>query len=208
MQQAMRRQKAPETPPPAGERIGYARVSTREQHLDLQLDALQKAGCLHIYEEKVSAAAKVRPVLDLAIKDLRSGDTLVVWRLDRLARSMRELYRRLDAIAANGAGLLSLNEHLDFSSATGRLMLHIFGALAEFERQLTIERTKAGLAALKAKGKQLGQPKKMTPEKAKQAREMMKQGMTGSDIARRLKVSLTTFQSWKNKKHFYANGKK
>lgn len=99
----MRRQKAPETPPPAGERIGYARVSTREQHLDLQLDALQKAGCLHIYEEKISAAAKIRPVLDLAIKDLRSGDTLVVWRLDRLARSMRELYRRLDAIAANGA---------------------------------------------------------------------------------------------------------
>lgn len=204
----MRRQKAPETPPPAGERIGYARVSTREQHLDLQLDALQKAGCIHVYEEKISASAKARPVLDLAIKDLRPGDALVVWRLDRLARSMRELYRRLDAIAANGAGLLSLNEHLDFSSATGRLMLHIFGALAEFERQLTIERTKAGLAALKAKGRRLGQPKKMTPEKAKQARDMLRQGMKQADIARKLKVSLTTLQSWKHKKHFYANGKK
>ena len=204
----MRRQKFTETPPPAGERIGYARVSTREQNLDLQLDALQKAGCIHVYEEKISASAKARPVLDLAIKDLRPGDALVVWRLDRLARSMRELYRRLDAIAANGAGLLSLNEHLDFSSATGRLMLHIFGALAEFERQLTIERTKAGLAALKAKGRRLGQPKKMTPEKANQARDMLRQGMKQADIARKLKVSLTTLQSWKHKKHFYANGKK
>lgn len=204
----MKRKKSVEAPSPAGERIGYARVSTREQNLDLQLDALREANCLNIYEEKISASAKARPVLDLAIKDLRSGDTLVVWRLDRLARSMRELYRRLDAIASNGAGLLSLNEHLDFSSATGRLMLHIFGALAEFERQLTIERTKAGLAALKAKGATLGQPKKMTPEKAKQARAMLKQGMKQADIARKLKVSLTTLQSWKHRKHFYANGKK
>lgn len=208
MQQGMKRKKFVEPQPPSGERIGYARVSTREQNLDLQLDALRQAKCLRIHEEKISASAKKRPKLDEAIKDLRPGDTLVVWRLDRLARSMRELYRRLDSIAANGSGLLSLNESFDFSSATGRLMLHIFGALAEFERGLIQERTKAGLASLKAKGATLGQPKKMTPEKAKQARDMLKQGMKQADIARKLKVSLTTLQSWKHKKHFYANGKK
>ena len=206
----MKRQKSSSTPLPAGERIGYARVSTREQHLDMQLDALRRAGCLNIHEEKVSGSAKDRPKLDLAIKDLRPGDTLVVWRLDRLARSMRELYRRLDAISANGAGLLSLNEHLDFSSAAGRLMLHIFGALAEFERQLTVERTKAGLAAARERGKKLGQPKKMTAAKIKKAREMLKQKPrpTNIAIARKLGVSITTFQSWINKRHYYANGKK
>ena len=96
--------------------IGYARVSTEEQSLNLQRDALEKAGCLNIYEEKISGAKAKRPVLDLAIKDLRPGDTFVVWRLDRLARSMRQLYERLDQISAQGAGFKSLTEQFDFAT--------------------------------------------------------------------------------------------
>src|ERR1035437_6620864 len=148
---------------PNGEFIGYARVSTEEQSLRLQTDALKAAGCLNIYEEKVSGSGKKnRPQLDLAIKDLRPGDTLLVWRIDRLARSGRELYSRLEQIEQAGAGFKSLQEGFDFSTSTGRFVLGILGLVAELERQMTIERTKAGMAALKARGKKLGAERKVT----------------------------------------------
>lgn len=151
--------KQPETV--KGEFIGYARVSTAEQELRLQTDALERVGCLNIYTEKVSGAKKVRPQLDLAIKDLRPGDTLVVWRLDRLARNIRDFYARLDAIAEAGAAFKSLTENFDFSTASGKFILGILAQVAEFERQLTIERTKAGMAALRERGAKFGMERKV-----------------------------------------------
>lgn len=159
---------------PKGELIGYARVSTEDQSLALQTDALKKAGCLNIYEEKISGAKKDRKQLELAIKDLRPGDTLVVWRLDRLSRSMRDLYNRLEQVEQQGAGFRSLTEAFDFTTATGKLILGMLACMAEFERQLTIERTRAGMQALKERGHKLGAPQKFTEEKKRQARKLLK----------------------------------
>lgn len=154
--------------------IGYARVSTDDQELRLQIDALEKAGCHNIYREHVSGASKRRPQLDLAIMDLRPGDTLVVWRIDRLARSMRELYTRLDAIHAAGATFRSLQESFEFSTAVGQFILGVLGLVAELERQLTRARTKAGMDALKARGVRFGSPLKMTAARIREARRLLK----------------------------------
>ena len=167
-------QKAAE--PPKGELIGYARVSTADQVLDLQIDALKKAGCFNIHKEPATSGAKKnRPVLDMAIKDLRPGDTLVVWRLDRLSRSIKDLYERLAQIEAAGAGFKSLTEAFDFTTATGRLILGMLAIMAEFERQLTIERTKAGMAVLRQKGHKMGAPAKLTAKLRKKAKDMLAQ---------------------------------
>lgn len=148
----------PKTPEPTkGELIGYARVSTEEQRLDLQLEALKQAGCYLIYEEKKGATAKKRDELDKLIRDLRPGDTLVVWRLDRLARSIRDLFSRLEDIEKAGAKFKSLTENFDTSTAVGRLIMHIVAVMAEFERQLTVERTVAGMRMARARGVQIGQ---------------------------------------------------
>lgn len=161
---------------PRGELIGYARVSTADQSLSLQTTALRKAGCFHIHEEPATSGAKKnRPVLDMAIKDLRPGDTLVVWRLDRLSRSIRDLYERLAQIEAAGAGFKSLTEAFDFTTATGRLILGMLAIMAEFERQLTIERTKTGMAALKERGVKLGTPKKLDKRLQAKAKKMLAQ---------------------------------
>lgn len=177
--------------PPEPYLVGYARVSTKEQRLDLQVDALRKAGVrednLHI--EKISATAKSRPALELAIKDLHEGDTFVVWRLDRLARSMRDLYARLDQIYAAGASFKSLTENFDFGTATGKFVLGILGLVAELERQLTIQRTKAGMASLKARGGRLGAPTKMTKARIKEAAQRLRRGEAAGDIAAAFKVS-------------------
>lgn len=143
--------------------IGYARVSTEEQKLDLQIDALRKAGVHddHLHVEKVSGASKKRPLLDMAIKDLREGDTFLVWRLDRLARSMRDLYRRLDEIYEHGASFKSITENFDFGTATGKFVLGIIGLVAELERQLTIQRTTAGIQAWRERGGKPGRTVKM-----------------------------------------------
>lgn len=183
--------KKPEKPP-KGELIGYARVSTKEQRLDLQTDALKKVGCLNIYSEEVSGAAKKRPQLDLAIKDLRPGDTFVVWRLDRLARSMRDLYTRLDQIFEAGASFKSLQENFDFTTAIGHLYVAIAGAFAEFERQLIGDRTKAGMAALKARGKPLGAERKVTEAMKDKIRAMVLKGMTTQEIADKLHIATSS----------------
>lgn len=190
-----------------GQLIGYARVSTADQVLDLQLDALRKAGCFNIHEEPATSGAKKnRPVLDMAIKDLRPGDTLVVWRLDRLSRSIRDLYDRLGQIEAAGAGFRSLTEAFDFTTATGRLILGMLAIMAEFERQLTIERTKAGMAVVREKGLRLGAPSKLNARLRTKGAKMLKEKVrkkiggktvwrpryTKAAIAKALKVSTGT----------------
>src|ERR671939_1153496 len=142
--------------------IGYARVSTDDQNLDLQRDALQKAGCEQIYTDAVSGTKDQRPGLEDALSHLREGDTLVVWRLDRLGRSLRHLIDTVTSLAAEGVGFKSLTEAIDTTTTGGKLVFHIFGALAEFEREIIRERTRAGLAAARARGKNGGRPKSLT----------------------------------------------
>ena len=139
--------------------IGYARVSTGEQTLDLQVDALKKAGCEHTLTDTASGAKADRPGLAKALEQLRDADTLVVWRLDRLGRSLRHLIDTLTDLDKRGIGFRSLTENIDTTTPGGKLIFHIFGALAEFERDLIRERTNAGLAAARARGRTGGRPK-------------------------------------------------
>lgn len=158
--------------------IGYARVSTDEQDPQLQIDALAKAGVAenHIHIEYVSGAARRRPILDKAIKDCRRGDTLLVWRLDRFARSMPDLVKRLQGMEQSGIGFRSLTEGFEVTTATGRLILHIMGAIAEFERQLIRERTKAGMEAARKAGR--GRPLIMTEDRIATARRLRSEDPT------------------------------
>lgn len=138
--------------------IGYARVSTTDQSLDLQKDALQAAGCTQIWEDTASGAKATRPGLEKALERLREGDTLVVWKLDRLGRSLQHLIETVHALAGRGVGLRSLQDNIDTTTSGGKLLFHIMGSLAEFERDLIRERTNAGLAAARARGRNGGRP--------------------------------------------------
>jgi len=145
-------------------RIGYARISTHDQNLNLQLDALKLSGCDKVYrDEGISGAKSKRPGLDKALKALKRGDHLIVWRLDRLGRSVRHLIELTTLFEAKGVAFTSLSDGIDTSTASGKLFFHITSAFAEFERNLISERTKAGMAAAKARGVKLGRPKKKTP---------------------------------------------
>jgi DNA invertase Pin-like site-specific DNA recombinase len=187
--------------------VGYARVSTEDQSLDLQTDALAAAGVKadNLHVEKISGANPKRPALDYAIKDLREGDIFVVWRLDRLARSMRQLYARLDAIYAKGAYFRSLQENFDFGTVSGKLVLGVLGLVAEFERQIIAQRTSAGIAALRAqrKDKSWGPKVYMTPAKIKLVGDHLngrngRKKMKGPAIAKMLKVSTASIYGfWK-----------
>ena len=186
--------------------VGYARVSTEDQSLDLQTDALLAAGVKpdNLHVEKISGASPKRPALDYAIKDLREGDTFVMWRLDRLARSMRQLYARLDQIYAKGAYFRSLQENFDFGTVSGKLVLGVLGLVAEFERQIIAQRTSAGIAALRArrKDKSWGPKVYMTPERIKRVGELLNNGMTGPEVAKKLKVSTASIYAfWKHAGH-------
>ena len=139
--------------------IGYARVSRQEQNLDLQRDALKQAGCERIYEEKVSGAKTERDELTKALEHLREGDTLVVWKLDRLGRSLRHLVEIVQTLEERGVNFHSLKENMDTTSSGGKLVFHIFASLAEFERDILRERTQAGLDAARARGRIGGRPK-------------------------------------------------
>ena len=145
--------------------IGYARVSTFDQNPNLQKDALEKAGCEKIFLDTVSGTVPQRPGLTKAKELLRKGDTLVVWRLDRLGRSLRDLIDWITYLDTEGVALKSLQESIDTSTATGKLTFHIFGALAEFERHLILERTQAGLSAARARGRLGGRPKTLDDDK-------------------------------------------
>lgn len=177
--------------------IGYARVSTEDQALNLQKDALKKYGVeeANIYEEHVSAAKAKRPELTSCLRSLREGDVLVVWRLDRLARSLSHLIKITQDLDGRKIGLVSLNEHIDTTTAGGRLIFHVFGAVAQFERDLISERTKAGLAAARARGKRGGRPAKLKPKDVRIIKQIMKdKTITATDIAKRFGVSRATIQ--------------
>jgi DNA invertase Pin-like site-specific DNA recombinase len=174
--------------------IGYARVSTGEQTLDLQLDALTTAGCGKVYTETASGAKVDRPVLDEILSYLRAGDTLVVWRLDRLGRSLQHLIEVVAELAERGIGFKSLSEEIDTTTPGGKLVFHVFGALAEFERDLIRERTQAGLAAARARGRTGGRPKKLAdPKQLALARSLYDGGQTDiATICRTLGISRAT----------------
>jgi len=176
--------------------IGYARVSTIEQTLDLQRDALQAAGALSIYEDKASGKTADRPELTHCLKALRGGDTLVVWRLDRLGRNLQDLIRIGGELEARGIKFKSLKEAIDTSGPAGKLVFHMFGALAEFERELLRERTLAGLAAARARGRVGGRPPVLEPKQRRAALAMMKdREMSISEIAKHFGVSRSTLYS-------------
>lgn len=177
-------------------RVGYARVSTSDQKLGLQLDALKRASCDQIFrEEGVSGVAATRPALEAALVALKAGDVLVVWKLDRLGRSLAHLMSLVSDLGARGIGFMSLSEAIDTNCASGRLLFHVMGALAEFERALISERTRAGIAAARDRGARIGRPTKFdwADVRAAQAAYLAeRQGM--ADLARQLGVSASTLR--------------
>jgi len=175
------------------QRIGYARVSTDDQHLDLQRDALTKSGCSVIYEEAASGKSTARPELEQCRKALREGDTLVVWRLDRLGRSLPELVQIVAELEQRGVGFESLTEKIETDSAAGRLVFHVFAALSEFERNLIRERTQAGLAAARARGRAGGRKPKLDDQQVREIKALLRDpDIQVADVARRYGVSRTT----------------
>lgn len=175
------------------QRIGYARVSTDDQHLDLQRDALTRAGCSAIYEEAASGKSAARPELEQCRKALRAGDTLVVWRLDRLGRSLPDLVQIVADLERQGVGFESLTERIETGSAAGRLVFHVFAALAEFERGLIRERTQAGLAAARARGRAGGRRPKLDEQQVREIKVLLRDpGIQVANVARRYGVSRTT----------------
>lgn len=182
---------------PTGKLIGYARVSTKDQNLNLQIDALTRAGCHNIWDEHASASKlKNRPRLELALIDLRPGDTLVVWKLDRLTRNLRELFHILDRVHAAGAGFMSLTEQIDLSTATGRLLLGVFGAFAQFAAELTAERTGAGIKALQDRGFTYGRERMLSDVKAAKLVRDRKCGATYQELADKYAVSTATARNY------------
>jgi DNA invertase Pin-like site-specific DNA recombinase len=145
-------------------KIGYARVSTQDQNLSLQLDALQGAGCEKIYQEKASGAKVERPELKKLLEHVREGDTVVIWKLDRLGRSLAHLVDLVNSLESQGIGLISLNDPVDTTTAQGRLVFRIFASLAEFEREIIRERTQAGLASARRRGQSLGRKPGLSPK--------------------------------------------
>jgi DNA invertase Pin-like site-specific DNA recombinase len=173
--------------------IGYARVSTYEQTLALQQDALQKAECTKIFTDTASGAKTERIGLEEALNYVRKGDTLVVWRLDRLGRSLPHLITTMTDLEARGIGFKSLTENIDTTTSGGKLIFHIFGALAEFERNLIRERTNAGLTAARARGRIGGRPKALTPEQRRIAQALYDDPKNSIlEICRTLKISKVT----------------
>lgn len=174
-------------------RIGYARVSTAEQSLDLQEKALREAGCERIFRDKgVSGSQRSRPQLEKALNALGQGDILVVWKLDRLGRSLAHLIEIVGNLGDRDIGFASLSESIDTTSAGGKLIFHIMGALAEFERSLIVERTKAGMAAAKARGEHLGRKRKLSHDQLKHAQALVSEGRPRAEVARLLNVNPST----------------
>ena len=172
--------------------IGYARVSTEGQDTALQLDALHVAGCVYIYEDHVSGSMRKRPGLDLMLSEIKAGDVLVVWKLDRLGRSLAHLIELVSQLNLRKIGFKSLSDPIDTTTAGGRLVFNIMGSLAEFERSLIAERTKAGMAAAKARGLMMGRRKALTPANITHAKMLIEQGESPSNVARSMHVGRST----------------
>ena len=171
--------------------VGYARVSTLDQDPALQLDALTAAGCSKVFEDRASGARTDRPGLQKALDYAREGDVLIVWKLDRLGRSLPHLIETVSALEKRAVGFRSLTEAIDTTTPGGRLVFHLFGALGQFERDLIRERTRAGLAAAEARGRKGGRKPVITADKLKRAREIIDKGLTVREAAVRLKVGKT-----------------
>ena len=175
-------------------RFGYARVSTDDQTTALQRRALAEAGCAEVIEETASGAAK-RPRLEALLDRLGSGDVLTVWKFDRLARSLPALVQIVERIEAKGAHLASLTEQIDTSSSAGRMVFHVMGALAQFERDLIRERTRAGITAARAAGKRHGRPRALTPDQVRKAVQLIENGESPAGVARAFKVGASTLRA-------------
>lgn len=173
--------------------IGYARVSTQDQNTALQIEALEAAGCEKVFTEKASGAQRDRPQLKAALEYMRGGDTLVVWKLDRLARSLKQLIETVEDLEEREIGFRSLTEAIDTTTAGGKLIFHVFAALAEFERSIIRERTIAGLASARARGKLGGRPKALSEEDLQAAKAMLADpAITMAQVAKRLNISQAT----------------
>jgi DNA invertase Pin-like site-specific DNA recombinase len=179
--------------------IGYARVSTDDQNLDLQRDALEKAGCEQIFTDTVSGTKARRSGLEQALSHLREGDTLVVWRLDRLGRSLRHLIDTVTSLQEKGVGFKSLSESIDTTTSGGRLVFNIFGSLAEFEREIIKERTQAGLQAARSRGRTGGRPKALTQKQVNMLHQLAAdKNRSVDEICKTLGISRMTFYRYVN----------
>lgn len=172
--------------------VGYARVSTDEQNLDLQLDALKLAGCEQFFTDKITGTAKAKEGLSEAIKYLREGDTLVVWKLDRLGRTVKGLVEMVEGFQTRGVQFKSITDSIDTSTAAGRFFFHVMAALAEMERELIRERTRAGLTAARARGRTGGRKPKMNTSKVESAKHLLNSGMPATEVAKNLGISRAT----------------
>lgn len=181
-------------------KVGYARVSTKDQTLDLQLDALKKAGCSKIYTERASGAQADRPVLAKLMDAVRAGDVLVIWKLDRLGRSLKHLIEIVNELLQRKVGLKSLNDPIDTTTSHGRLTFNLFASLAEFERDILRERTNAGLMAARARGRKGGRPRGLTPgaEQTASAAETLyrERKLSSQQIADQLHISKSTLYAY------------
>lgn len=193
-------------------KIGYARVSTKDQNLSMQVDALKEAGCAIVHEEVASGAKTARVVLDEIMRHLREGDTLVIWKLDRLGRSLRHLISLTTQLTEKKVGLISLNDPIDTTTAQGRMNFGIFASLAEFERELISERTQAGLKSARARGRKGGRPKGMSKkaeEKADIAEALYNNGkLSVKRIAEQLDISKTTLYLYLRSRNVCIGSKK
>ncbi len=176
--------------------IGYARVSTQDQNLDLQIDALTKAGCKKMFDDKISGSSKVRPGLTKALEMLREGDTLVVWKLDRLGCSVKNLVDLVSELHKQGVQFKSLTDAIDTGTPSGRFFFHAMTSLAEMERELTVERTRAGLEVARKLGRTGGRKRKMTDSKIESAKKLLANGVPPCDVAHNLGVSVPTLYRW------------
>lgn len=176
--------------------IGYARVSTQDQNLDLQTEALTRAGCEKIYEDKISGVRAERPGLTRTLEMLREGDTLVVWKLDRLGRSVKQLVDMVGELHKQGVQFKSLTDAIDTGTPAGRFFFHVMASLAEMERELIIERTRTGLDAARQLGRKGGRKPKMTSSKIESAKRLLATGIPHKDVAKDLGVSVPTLYRW------------
>ena len=176
--------------------IGYARVSTTDQNLTLQKEALKKADCEKIYEDEISGTKDNRPGLLQALEMLRKDDTLVVWKLDRLGRSVKSLIQLVSDLNNKGIHFKSLTDSIDTSTPSGRFFFHVMASLAEMERELIVERTKAGLEAAKKLGRRGGRKRKMTDSKLSAATKLLENGVLPKDVANNLGISIATLYRW------------
>jgi len=173
-------------------KIGYARISTADQNARLQRDALKAAGCEKVVTEQVSGSSTKRPKLEKLLRSLKKGDVLTVWRLDRLGRSLPHLIEVVRDLEGKGAGFQSLSEDINTTTAGGRLVFHLMGALAEFERSLIVERTQAGLQAARKRGVRVGRPRSLTPAQVNHAKKLINSGERPTAVAKSLGVNRST----------------